>query len=206
MQDIIIEQETETESVPAASTSTDSTGPSETEQQLAEEIRELWAAHADAKTSVVRTREELREIRKQLGERLCQMKQALVKPGRHGGWSSFLRAEGIAKATADRLVRRHQESGGQQPNMVNEEVSTATGGERLFNSLLPRLKNNLTTSQSAYEFVLQLVGSFGLACDIQADGILVFNPTAREASGAIPVETAAGQADVAADATVGTAA
>jgi hypothetical protein len=76
---------------------------------------------------------------------------------------------------------------------------TAADVERLFNSLLPRLRNNLTIAQSAYEFVLRLVGSFELACDMQADGILVFNPSAGKSSSAV-APAAVGQTAAAADA------
>lgn len=114
------------------------------------------------------------------------MKQLLTKPGRNGGWSAFLRSEGIAKATADRLVRQRLESEGERPNLVNEEVPqpAPVNVERLLNSLLPRLRSSLTTPESVYEFVVRLVGIFGLDRDTQDDGILVLNPTSKEQSDA----------------------
>ena len=123
------------------------------------------------------------------------MKHVLAKPGRNGQWSAFLRAEGIAKATADRLVKKHEETSGPQPSLVTEEVSDPTEAdvERLFHSLIPKLRSQLTTAWSAYQFVLRVVGSFGLPCDMQADGILVLNPVGQS-SGAVPDAAAAGQA------------
>lgn len=70
---------------------------SEQEQKLADEIVELWTVHEEAKTTVTRTREELKAIRMRLGERLARIKELLVKPGRKGGWSSFLRTTGNRK-------------------------------------------------------------------------------------------------------------
>jgi hypothetical protein len=133
MEDIIVE-ETGTEAIATAAPL-----ECEEEQKLAGEIRELWAEHADAQTTVRKTKAEIEVLRERLSKRLSQMKELLAKPGRKGGWSSFLRAEGIAKATADRLVRKLQESGGQQRNMVNEDVSEPSEAdvERLQQLFLP---------------------------------------------------------------------
>ena len=136
------------------------------------------------------------------------MKRLLAKPGRNGGWSSFLRSERIAKATADRLVRQRQESGGEQSNIVTEEVpqSGAPSVERLLTSLLPRLRGSLTTAESAYDFVVGLVGAFGLACDPKDDGMLIFNPSPKGLSAPVVEPAAVDQAAAVANASVGAAA
>ena len=198
MEDIIAEN-TGTE-LDQTSSRADSVGPSEDEQRLADEITQLWAVHTDAKTTVKKTKADLKAIRELLSERLFEMKQLLVKPGRSGGWSSFLRSEGIAKATADRLVRKHEESSDPQANVVREEVSLPTPADarRLFESVLPRLKQKVTTPRLAFEFLLWFVGSSHLAHEWQEKGLLVLKPsveTAKESSGGV---AAPAQAEVAA--------
>ena len=54
------------------------------EQRLADEIRQLWAVHVEAKTTVKNTRADLKAIRELLGERLYELKQLLARPGRNG--------------------------------------------------------------------------------------------------------------------------
>lgn len=151
------------------------------EQQLADEIRHLWAVHVAAKTTVKQTREELRTLRKRLSERLCQMKLLLARPGRNGGWSSFLRSQGIAKATADRLVRKHEEISSPQPNIVSEQVSEPSRDDvgRFIDSQWSKLERNLPTPKSAYYFLWWFVGYSGLPYEMQKNGILVIDPTAN---------------------------
>jgi hypothetical protein len=210
MEDIIT-AERGTELVQAESSGAVSVGPSEDEQRLADEIRQLWAVHVEAKTTVKKTKTELKAIRERLSERLFEMKQLLVKPGRSGGWSSFLRSEGIAKATGDRLVRGHEKTINPEPNMVSEQVSepTPVDAQRLFESVLPRLKGKLTTPRLAFDFLLWFVGSSHLAHEWQEKGLLVLKPsveTANEPSGGAPVPAPAGQGPAAAVADAGSAA
>lgn len=81
-------------------------------------------------------------------------------------------------------MRQRPESGGERPNLVSEEVSQSARAsvERLLNTLLPRVRGNLATPESAYEFVVSFVGAFGLDCDTQDDGIPVLNPSPKEPS------------------------
>jgi hypothetical protein len=150
----------------------------EAERKLADQIRQLWTAHVEARGVAKRTRAELKAIREQLGERLFEMKKLLAIPGRNGGWSSFLRSEGIAKATADRLVRKHQQSIDPQPNIVSEEVSELETEDvgRLFDSLSPRLEKSITTPNSAYEFIVCFTGYFDLECELLDDRLVVLAP------------------------------
>ena len=154
------------------------------EERLAIKIRELWIEHTEAKITVTKTRDELKAIRKRLAEHLSQMKQLLVKTGRGGGWSSFLRAERIAKATADRLVRRHQESGVQETNVVTEQVSELgeTDIQHFFESVMPALKKKLTTPRLAFDFLLWFVPSFELAHEWKENGLLVLKPSVKAAT------------------------
>src|ERR1700676_4198889 len=78
--------------------------------EIGEAITNLWSAHVNAKNAARATNEELRALRARLGEQLSEMKRLLAKPGCDGQWSGFLREHDIPRATADRLVARHERS------------------------------------------------------------------------------------------------
>ncbi|MDR3676942.1 MAG: hypothetical protein P4N24_15740 [Acidobacteriota bacterium] len=180
-----------------------SPGP-EDEQRLADEIQQLWAVHIEAKTTVKRTREAMKAIRQRLGERLYEMKLLLVKPGRNGGWSYFLRLQGIAKATADRLVRAHEKPIGPNPNVLSDQVSEPSREEvgLFIDALWPKLEQKLPTPRSAYYFLWWFIGYSGLPYEMRENGILVINPAAASScTAATPTE--AGHTAAAAVATDG---
>jgi hypothetical protein len=177
----IIAEEKGTELVPASLPGADSSVPSEAEQKLADEIKQLWADHTEAQATVRQSREEIRLVRQRLSESLSLMKERLVEPGctggRNGRWASFLRSQKIATATADRLVRAYRSSMDLQPNLVTDHVSEPDEGgvERLFTLLLPKLRMILTTRQAAHEFVLLIVKTFEVPCETQDNGTLVLD-------------------------------
>jgi hypothetical protein len=123
MQDVITVQEPGTDAIPAVSTTAPSSEPPETAQRLAEEIRALWAAYADAQASAKRAKAEIKEVRERLGEKLHAMKLLLAKPGRNGAWSSFLRNQGIGKGTADPLARKHERPVGHEADTAGQPDS-----------------------------------------------------------------------------------
>jgi hypothetical protein len=130
--------------------------------QLGESITNLWHSHVNAKNTARATNEELRHIRAKLGEQLSEMKQMLAKPGRGGQWSSFLLERNIPRASADRLVARHQRSLCPETNRLSEPISepTAEGVQKLLIALWPRLRRTLRSHQSLDLFVRLLVGQF----------------------------------------------
>jgi hypothetical protein len=131
-----------------------------TESMLAAEIATLWTEHRDSKANVRRTRAELKALRRDLGEKLHQMKSLLVCTGRGGGWASYLRSQKLPLATADRYVQEHEARlSSPTTKLVNEELSEPTPDEirQFAQKLLPKLCRVLTTQQSVYEFVHELV-------------------------------------------------
>ena len=80
------------------------------EAKLSGEITALWSAHQDGKATAKRTKEDLKAIRRDLGERLHAMKTLLARTGRGGQWTSYLREHKISRTTADRWSREHEES------------------------------------------------------------------------------------------------
>jgi hypothetical protein len=151
----------------------------EPQNERADEIASLWAAHVIAKNTARATKDELRDIRAKLGEHLHEMKTLLVSPGRDGRWSGFLREHEIPKATADRLVRRHQRSIDPDANLLIEAISEPTEKEveTLFKSILPRLRRTLRSRQSLDLFVKLLTSEFERSEATDRE-ILVPTPTA----------------------------
>jgi len=128
------------------------------------------------------TTQKAREIREHLGKLLFRLKQVLAKPGRDGRWSSFLKEHGIPRATADRLVARHQRSLDRNANRLSEATSepTAEQVQKVFNSVWPRLRCVLVTPSSIYQFVLALASACNDPCfEVGKDGILVLRPIAE---------------------------
>jgi hypothetical protein len=117
MEDIITSEST-TQPAQELPHSANPDGPSVEHQRLAGEIRQLWSAHVEAKSAARRMKAELKETRKRLAGPLSEMKALLAKPGRNGGWSAFLRSEGIAKAVAERLARNGREPAGTQAEVT----------------------------------------------------------------------------------------
>lgn len=93
------------------------------------------------------TNQKAREIRQHLGRLLFHLKQVLANPGRDGKWSSFLKERKIPRATADRLVTRHQQSLDPDANRLSESIPEPTEEEvqKVFSSVWPRLRRVLTT-------------------------------------------------------------
>jgi hypothetical protein len=130
--------------------------------KIAEEITNLWSAHVTAKNTARATNAELRLVRAKLGEQLQEMKLLLAKPGRSGQWSSFLLERGIPRASADRLVARHERSLCPEANRLSEAVSepTAEDVQKLFIAVWPKLSRTLRSQQSLDLFVRLLISQF----------------------------------------------
>ncbi|MGA2609827.1 MAG: hypothetical protein ABSH01_20505 [Terriglobia bacterium] len=172
---VIPEPEPEAEAQPVTTPPEDST----IENQLTQEISELWSNHTLLSASRKTTAKELRQIRARLAERLYAMKNLLSHPGRGGEWRGWLRERRIPRSTADRLVSRYSETlcvdRENVPSGAIPEPSEADI-ERLFNSLWPRLERRLPTPRSVYHFVRWFVGSFGLPYEMHKNGLLVLYP------------------------------
>jgi hypothetical protein len=105
----------------------------ETEQHLATQIGELWSIHTQAQAAAVQSKEHLSQIRHQLGERLYEVKKLVARPGRGGGWSAFLAARGIPRASADRYVQRYEKRLHPDSNCLHESIeSTELAVRKLF--------------------------------------------------------------------------
>ena len=133
--------------------------PTDPQTEIGEAVTNLWSAHLTAKNRARATNVELRTIRAKLGEQLSEMKNILVKPGRDGQWSGFLREHNIPRASADRLVARHLRSLDPNANCATEEVSEPTEEEiqKLFVIVWPKLRRTLRSRKSVELFVSLLM-------------------------------------------------
>jgi hypothetical protein len=149
----------------------------QSEQELSNEIASLWSAHVNAKNTARATNQDLRKIRAKLGEHLYRMKDILAKPGRDGQWSGFLRDSNIPRATADRLVARHQQSLNPDSNCVSEAIMEPTKAEiiKFFNSISPRLRRFLKTPNAVFNFIAMLTVYYRCG-EVTDRGILVLKP------------------------------
>jgi len=176
MEDIIAEN-TGTELVQASSSGADSVGPSEDEQRLADEIRQLWAVHVEAKTTVKKTKADLKAIRERLSERLYELKQLLARPGRNGQWSAWLKERKISRATADRLVQRYGANlpGNESPHEANSNPSEDTA-EKLARVVWSRFRKVLDTHETVVRFLASIAEISGVGHEQRAEGLVIFKP------------------------------
>lgn len=153
------------------------------EAMLSGEIAQLWQIHNDFKTSLRQQSQNLHSLRAELGKKLAAMKALLATPGRAGKWSSWLKQNRISRATADRLVLRHERSLNPDGNCLNEAISEPTEEEikALFDKVAPRLRRALPTPASVYRFLDLLSSSLALNREDTEEGFIVIKPAAHVA-------------------------
>jgi hypothetical protein len=128
---------------------------SETEAKLSSEIKSLWSAHQTSAATARQTKEELEDLRLDLGWKLSEMKSILVRTGRGGGWASYLRSHGVPRATGERYIKRFEVLSNRRTNRLTDTLSEPTDDDvrRFVRRLLPRLRKVLTTPTSVSLFV-----------------------------------------------------
>jgi excinuclease UvrABC nuclease subunit len=157
MQELINAIEAVVPGISAAVPSSEPNSGFETEQRLATQIGELWSIHTQAQAAAAQSKEHLSQIRHQLGERLCEVKKLVARPGRGGGWSAFLAAQGIPRASADRYVQRYEKTLHPDSNCVNESIeSTELAVRKLFAAVWPRLRRVITSKEALDLFIREL--------------------------------------------------
>lgn len=131
---------------------------SEVEAALDLQIKSLWSSHQSAKVTVSRTKEELKSLRFELGRKLSEKKAVLVRTGRGGGWTAYLRSHSLPRATADRYVSAYEVSLIPPDNRISESILSPPQDDirRLVRSLLPRLRRVLTTPESISVFMQEI--------------------------------------------------
>ena len=149
---------------------------SEEENVVTRQIICLWADREKKKTSLIKTKaslnttkaslkttkEQLSLMRAELGKRLFELKNLLAKPGRKGGWASFLDGEGIPRATADRYVQSHKRSlEGKTGKRLSEAISIPTEEKikTMVVKLTPRLLRALPTPETIMQFLREMTAA-----------------------------------------------
>ena len=145
------------------------------EQRLADEIRQLWAVHVEAKTTVKNTRADLKAIRELLSERLYELKQLLARPGRNGQWSAWLKERKISRATADRLVQQYRADlpGYESPHEAISSPSEDTA-EKLARVVWARFRKFFVSDEVVIRFINGIAALSGVGHEECADGLLIF--------------------------------
>ena len=154
------------------------------EQRLADEIRQLWAVHVEAKTTVKNTRADLKAIRELLGERLYELKQLLARPGRNGQWSAWLKERKISRATADRLVQQYRADlpGYESPHEAISSPSEDTA-EKLARVVWARFRKFFVSDEVVIRFINGIAALSGVGHEECADGLLIFKSVPKAAEG-----------------------
>lgn len=149
------------------------------ETTLSTDIEKLWLVHQDCQSTIKQETKEFRSLRSELGKLLHQMKTLLARPGRSGGWSAWLKERQIPRATADRLVSKHERSLSPDVNCLTESISEPTDAEiqTLLGKVAPKLRRVLRTPSSAYRFLDLLASSFALDRKDAEGGFTLLRPS-----------------------------
>jgi hypothetical protein len=148
------------------------------EEYLTEQIDSLWKNRQAYDSAIQAQRTEMLGFETTLREMLFTMKAVLSRPGRSGGWSSWLKARKMPRATADRMVLRYAATLPESES-PHDSIQTETSDvqiSRLFAALWPRIEKTLTTPKSRYDFIRCLVGRSALAWQWQEHCIVVCEP------------------------------
>jgi len=153
-------------------------GPLAAEAGLIKEVVSLWSAQKNHAIAARRTRDELRELRSNLAERLYRLKAVLAHTGRSGQWTSYLRNCGIPRATADRYVARHEATlRPVEEKRLTEAISTPSENDvhKLFQRLLPQMRRVLTTQEAAFIFASDMLFNLpGIDGDFPEKGVEIY--------------------------------
>jgi len=133
------------------------------EDALVNRITQLWSTHGVRSSEARHSREQLRNLRLELGKELSRYKRLLAQVGRGGKWTPFLRQLKISRATADRYIHCWevmQEPEGE--NRVSESVSPPSPDEiaALAKRFGAKLLKTLTTPDLRKRFIEALASAF----------------------------------------------
>jgi hypothetical protein len=153
------------------------------DEYVAGEIVSRWHHREQSRRLKNMHESEMLTFDAELAELLFRMKQKLSQPGRNGGWSLWLRQQGIQRSTADRLVMQYAESYGLTDELrhrdINEplEANVCLAASRTSK----RLKNMLKTPRSRMSLVKALADMLGLNVESgcgEADSVRLSIPPA----------------------------
>jgi len=150
----------------------------EPEQELSAEITRLWSVHNQAEAKGKKTKEELRVIRLDLGRTLLEVRTLVSRPGRGGGFSAYVAAHSIPRATAQELIARYKKTLEPEKNCLTQPIpkTAKPTAEDLATTVWPSLKKDLTTGEAVVQFIACIAKLSGVPHGWQNEGLVIFNP------------------------------
>jgi hypothetical protein len=90
------------------------------------------------------------------------MNSLLVRTGRSGGWSAYLRSHGIPRGSAERNIKEYDAIFNPEKNRLSETLPKPSQEDvrRLVRSLLPRLRRILTEPCQVAWFLEEVASQF----------------------------------------------
>jgi hypothetical protein len=144
------------------------------EELIVIEIAQLWTKHLAAQASFEKnteehtkaqgsfrkSRAELKDLRDKLSKLLHELKPLISRPGRSGGWSSFLVDQRIPRSTADGLIRKREKmlAANGEANCPSRQIvdSPETAIRRYLQGLWPKLSQVVNTPEELEMFITAL--------------------------------------------------
>ncbi len=139
---------------------------------LSGEIIFQWFNRKSLQRDMSGQQAELSRLDGVLSGLLYEQKKKLSRQGRSGGWSRWLKAHKISRATADRLVLEHVEFFGLQHELPHRERDEPLDGNVSVAACRTseRVEQKLKTPWSRMVFLRCLADRFGLRADLDLDG------------------------------------
>lgn len=158
----------------------------EAEATLTAEIKRLWSDHNQAQATGKKSKEELRVIRLELGRRLLDVRTLVSRPGRSGGFSAYVKAHSIPRATANELIARYKRTLEPQGNCLNEPITETPmlTAEKLAQSVWHRCRKILTTSEAVVQFLATIAELSEVPHERRQEGLSIFDAV-PEVAGAL---------------------
>jgi hypothetical protein len=148
------------------------------------EVQKLWLKHEDGKAKHKKSKEALTKIRTELAERLCVLKTIHSRAGCRGEFSAVLKAIGIPRSTANRLVAVHERiaktDGGNCPSGTIPWEPTFEDAAKKVRKLAvttwARLKKDLTSTELLNEFFDEFCAQADIAFANAAEAVSATAP------------------------------
>jgi hypothetical protein len=152
----------------------------EDETFLEQEIGTLWTWRQQWVEEVGTRRKVVRDFDASLGQLLYHVKVLVAKPGRNGGWSSWLEERKIHRTTADRLIVRFARSRGIELPHVADSNVVAEPHEGQISTLAvgtaQRVERKLPSARSRFNFIDILAHRLGLTTERRTTGVHIADP------------------------------
>jgi hypothetical protein len=159
--------------MPSQSERADAADQSAEVSALEKRVIDLWGQCQAKTTSVEKSsrevqllKEEQTRAKEELERALYEYKLLYAKTGRNGRWTNFLEEHGIAPATADRWVKRHEQRLNPKPATDSGETTTGSIEKQivaLVNQTTRTVRKRLDSPESIDRFLRDLAAALKTA-------------------------------------------